>query len=325
LHWRKLVKIAVLSWVFLVFFMPIGHGADVVVTESREIIGNTHDGRIQGADTNYADCWNSVTGTVDDGNPIMGVGQLIRTTYRINRLFLFFDTTSIASGANVTDAQLSLYFWSDKSDTDFNVTVQTGATNYPHEPLQSLDFDRTKYSGNGGVWDTSSYTSAQYYNISLNADGRGWIQPANYTSFCLRSSRDIAGTQPSGFENMYCYGADTYSYSPPYPIAPTKLYVTYSYIQVEPEPPSASTDPSYTPPPVIDIPEIVPPKIPSFGYWLIGAGLAVVAIGAVVARKPRTRKARGAKATRGGGSRGVRSKVHRRPRNLKKVPKTKWD
>jgi len=271
------------------------------------IIGELDEGQIRGSSTNYLTAWNSETGDVADTTPLLEVGQYVRAPdYRITRLFLFFDTTSIPSGATVSEAQLSLYFWSDKSTTDFNVTVQQGATNYPHKPLTTSDYDRTHYSGNGGVWDTVNYVSAKYYNITLNEDGRGWIQAANMTSFCLRSSRDIAGTSPSGFEYILLYAHETEGYTQSYPFAPPKLYVTYSYVYTEPEPPAGHT----TPEELEDAEPFIPtPKItiPSWGYALIFGALGLVAVGSIVSSATSGRR----------GIRGVKAKPRTyRPRNL---------
>jgi hypothetical protein len=125
---------------------------------------------------------------------------------------LFFNTSSLPANANITNATLSLYKWTDSSSTDFDIIVQNGQPTYPHDPLQSSDFNKNYYSGNGGSLNTLNFVDGRN-NISLT--NYNWIKKEGITKLCLRSGREINGTAPTGNEHITVYssekGAPTYA------------------------------------------------------------------------------------------------------------------
>jgi len=140
--------------------------------------------------------------------------------YYVWRGFVFFDTAILPDDANVTEAKISLYLEFDFSNTDFNITIQNGQPTYPHKPRVSADYYYGHYSGDGGQFNTSGI-AAGYNNITLNTDGRGWINLQDITKLCLRSSRDINSDVPTAEEYVAFYSReDGESKSP-------KLYITY--------------------------------------------------------------------------------------------------
>ena len=163
------------------------------------------------------------------------IGQRkVSTKYYIYRSYLYFDTSSLPDGATITSANLSLYGSVDTSTTDFDISVQHGMPTYPHDPLVVGDYDKTFYDGNGigGSLSTASYVITGYNNISLNATGLSWISVTGTTKLCIRSSRDISATAPTGDEYV-----TVYSYEKGAGYRPT-LYVTY----VSSGPPDVTTN-----------------------------------------------------------------------------------
>jgi hypothetical protein len=120
---------------------------------------------------------------------------------------VYFDTSSLTSAVTITGATLKLYGSFDYSITDFNITVTSGMATYPHDPLVVADFDKTLYTSGGGTLGTASFSTSGYNDITLSATGYGWVSQTGTTKFCLMSSRDIAGTTPTGLEwvNVFAY------------------------------------------------------------------------------------------------------------------------
>ena len=102
--------------------------------------------------------------------------------------------------AKITKVILSLYGDMVRMDEgDFNMVIQNGQPNYPHNLLVLSDYDRSKYSNNGGQIAASAISIGAYNNITLNSNGRNWINKGGITKFCLRSSMDIATTTPGKY------------------------------------------------------------------------------------------------------------------------------
>lgn len=137
------------------------------------------------------------------GNNTQRVGQLyITSTVYISRSFLYFNTSTIPDSTIINSAKLRLYGITDGSTVDFNLTVLSGQPTYPHDPLVTSDFDRTFYLGDGGNYDTSSgWSTVAYNNITLNSDGKSWINKTGVTKLNIQSSLDIASSAPTG--NQY--------------------------------------------------------------------------------------------------------------------------
>ena len=139
------------------------------------------------------------------------VGQVLSFGfYRIYRAYVYFDTSSIKG--NILSAKLWLKQkgW-EIDDWDFDVVIQSGMPTYPHNPTVAGDYDRTKYSGDGGSKNTSEwYPPADTWKaIDLNATGIGWINVGGETKFCLRSSKDIDAVAPSGTNTITFGGGET--------------------------------------------------------------------------------------------------------------------
>lgn len=137
----------------------------------------------------------------------LSIGQ--KTAYEIYRTGIFFDTSSISIYSIIDSAKLTFVLIWDGSDTDFDIVIQNGQPTYPHKPMETLDYDYTLYSGNGGSINTSLLPPNDYpFDIDLNATGLTWINKGGTTKLMLRSSREINGDVPTGFELVQLYSFD---------------------------------------------------------------------------------------------------------------------
>jgi hypothetical protein len=182
----------------------------VVIDPTIKVYPTTSDGHISNSSTSYTTAWTATTGAISSTSTTLSIGQQppgIFPTYYVYRGYLFFDTTTLPSNAYIDNATLSLYKSTDYSTTDFLITVQNGQPTYPHDPLQTGDYGKNQYSGNGGVINTSDLVNG-YNNITLTNDGKSWLNQAGITKLCLRSNRDINGNTPTNNEYVKIYTSE---------------------------------------------------------------------------------------------------------------------
>ena len=179
------------------YALTVGDSASWI-SEEWVFYSTLSDGSIENTGANYLDTHNATTGTIRNNVETANIGQVRDVDFTIWRTFLFFDTSRIPDGAAITSAMLSLYGHADGSDENFDVVVQNGQPTYPHDPLEPGDYDNTHYGDNGGLLNTSNFKTDNYNDITLNEDGRSWIDKTGTTKFCLRSSRDNENIEPSG-------------------------------------------------------------------------------------------------------------------------------
>jgi hypothetical protein len=190
------------------------------------IYSSVSDGDIYKEHATYNTAWVATSGAIDRAGLSNSIGQIYYTGdkyYTLLRGFFFFDTSSIPVDATITLAILSLYGNSDGSGTDFLLTIQNGQPTYPHDPMVNGDYAKANYGGDGGSFNTTGWSAVGYNAITLNADGRSWIQKGvgALTKLCIRSSLEIAGTAPIGDEYISYWAAEKGAgYQP-------KLYVEY--------------------------------------------------------------------------------------------------
>jgi hypothetical protein len=142
----------------------------------------------------------------------LNIGQKFDTgtsTYNIYRGFLYFDTSTLPFGAMITAATIYLSPNLDNSVLDFNVTVQNGQPTYPASPLVIADYNRARYSGNGGTMNTLGLTADTYGSLPLNATGLTWINQSGTTKLCLRSDREIGELGPASNENVIFHNVNS--------------------------------------------------------------------------------------------------------------------
>ncbi|HWR27473.1 MAG TPA: hypothetical protein VN377_03435, partial [Candidatus Thermoplasmatota archaeon] len=181
----------------------------VVIDPTLSVNSLSNDGYIYNFNTNYNTAWSASSGTIDSSATYLTIGQKsnggIPNTYYIYRGFVLFNTSTLPSNAYIDSAILSLYKKDDYSTTDFQLTIQNGQPIYPHNPLQTGDYGKSHYSGNGGSLNTANFVNGRN-NITLT--NLNWINKTGTTKLCLRSSRDINGNSPSGAEYINVYSAN---------------------------------------------------------------------------------------------------------------------
>ena len=181
----------------------------VVIDPTLTVYTNTSDGYLSDSDSDYDTVWPAKEGTVSDSEGFIAIGQTTPTAepvnYSIYRGFLFFNTSSLPSNAIIDNATLNFYKKDDYSTTDFVITVQNGQPNYPHDTLESVDYDKENYGGEGGGLNTTIFKDGTNEITLMNLS---WINKSSMTKLRLRSSRDINGTQPTGNEYVTIYSAD---------------------------------------------------------------------------------------------------------------------
>ncbi len=190
----------------------------VVVDPTLTVYSTASDGFISKTSGSYNTAWTASTGTISNSASYISIGQKKdpaappSLTYTIYRGFVFFNTTVLPSNAYLDNATLSVYKKDDYSATDFDITIQNGQPTYPHNPLQTSDYSKSLYSGNGGSLNTSRFSSG-YNAIQLN--DLTWINKTGITKLCIRSSRDISGTAPTGNEYVNVYSNEFLGMNPP--------------------------------------------------------------------------------------------------------------
>jgi hypothetical protein len=198
----------------------------VVIDPTITVTSSQNDGYIYKSSSNYETAWSAEEGTVSCEDSYISIGQskvdTFPSDYRIRRGFFIFDTSELPSNAYIDNAVLSLYKKDDYSTTDFTITVQNGQPDYPNDPLEERDYNKEYYSGNGGELNTVNFVNG-CNNITITE--LSWIYAGGITKLCLRSSRDINGTTPTGSEYVNVHSANIEEVQNPDPRP--KLIISY--------------------------------------------------------------------------------------------------
>lgn len=170
----------------------------------------------------YLSAWNALNGSTSEAPPVpLVLGQQVivngGTNYYIYRVGLFFDladyegwTPANITSYTVTAAKLELFVITEGAEWADNITIQADLTppinEHPALPIAERDYNRTYYSGNLGTLNVTGL-SPLAVNITLNPSGLSFINAVKDSyaggeidglTFMLRSSSDIAGTEPTG-------------------------------------------------------------------------------------------------------------------------------
>lgn len=164
--------------------------------------GSSGDGEVVGASSVYSTARSTSTGS-DDTATTASVGQrLVSTTYSVFRGFLVFDTSAIPDNAVISSATLLVTADTDLSvGADFNVQVYRYAWADTLASNREANYDGA-YGGaatlEGTLRDTSAgWSSGTQYSLAVDPAG---ISKTGTTRYALCSSRDVAGTTPTGIE-----------------------------------------------------------------------------------------------------------------------------
>jgi hypothetical protein len=194
------------------------------VTEAKTFYASIQSRDTYKTSSNYVTARLASTGNIGYATTYEYVGgqNYGGSQYTIYRAMLLFDTTVLPSDVSLTilNATLSLMFYYDFSNQDFNITVQKGQPAYPHIPIVNADYFCGYYSGDYGELSTVGKSTNTYYNISIT--DTSILAIGGTTKLALRSSRDIYANTPSTYEFLLIYGYSWGQSKMP------KLYVWYS-------------------------------------------------------------------------------------------------
>jgi hypothetical protein len=139
--------------------------------------------------TAYANCsvsrfgsiWSEVrssgTGSVVTQGTVYGAGGTKGSTYRIERMFLFFDTSNLPEGATITEAYIDLY----KVAGDYSQEVALFA-GYQSGIVTLDDYDAYGTT----LFGQSVAGTLGVRRIILNAAGKSHLNKTGWTKFCVR-------------------------------------------------------------------------------------------------------------------------------------------
>lgn len=114
--------------------------------------------------------------------------------YSIRRLCVYFDTSSIPAIATVTSATLKIQFRAIYTNVAFDVVIQNGQPDYPHNPIEEADYYYDNYSDDEAVINTDDIVTIAYNSLVLPTD---WVTKAGETKVMIRGSHEIAATAPT--------------------------------------------------------------------------------------------------------------------------------
>jgi hypothetical protein len=182
----------------------------VVIDPTITVTSLSNDGYVYSSSSTYNTAWTATTGTISSTSTSLFIGQdktsSIPPSYYDYRSMLLFNTSTLPYNANISSAKLSLFKFSDNSTTDFTITIQNGQPTYPHDPLQTGDYAKSHYSGNGGGLNTTGFVNG-WNNITLT--NTSWLTKQGETKLCLRSNKDISGTTPTTHEYVKVFSGNS--------------------------------------------------------------------------------------------------------------------
>jgi len=155
-------------------------------------------GRVENIDYATARDATSADGVWPAG--LIFVGQrFISPNYATFRGGVVFNTSGLPDTALIISAVLKIY-----CESNFylrGVQILNGQPTYPHVPMELEDFDRTKYSGNGGETTLAGgWASSGPVTFNLTSEGLSWINRTGNTKFIFMSSNDVNNIPPTTSE-----------------------------------------------------------------------------------------------------------------------------
>jgi hypothetical protein len=180
----------------------------VTIDPSISLYSLLQDCSIYGSNADYPTVWNALSGTLSNVSSSIIGQRLTLGTYTIYRSFLYFNTNNaIPIGSEILSSSINIYVTSTFLGTKrVRIQYNNNSNMSPHNPPNIYDYNRANYSGDGGSKKT--FSTMRYNAIPLNATGLSWINRTGITKFCLRTSTDITGTQPTGNERITYYSAN---------------------------------------------------------------------------------------------------------------------
>jgi hypothetical protein len=142
------------------------------------------------------------------------------TLFQVWRAYIAFDTSSIGATSTVTQDNMKLTVLADNSTVDFDVQIakydwsawnggsDSAKMEVAYDGCLAADADDSIWRNTNGISQNTQYTSG---NLST-----AWVSKTGTTYYGLRSSRDVAATEPAGAEHIRVCSANhaTESYRP---------------------------------------------------------------------------------------------------------------
>lgn len=180
----------------------------IVVDPSLSFYSGEQDCYIGGRGTNYNTIWTASSGSLGNTTTMYFGQYKSGLTYYIYRDYFFFNISSISSDFNIVAATINFYVIMISKAGTVNVVVQNGQPVHPQNPPVAGDYDKSFYSGDGGILAYGGVTINSYNALPLNTTGLSWLNRTAMTKLCIRSSTDISGTAPAGDQRILFYAAN---------------------------------------------------------------------------------------------------------------------
>ena len=183
------------SPVTVIFYPSAGDG---FVNKNNASWDTTHDA-LTGASANYI------------GNTFGVSSGKASLKYKIQRVFLPFDTSFLPDNASITDAKLKVYVTTklnnDNDGDDFVTVVQ--ATEPSVTALTTADYDLAGSINNPteGIdtterKDITNVPIKAYLVFNLNSTGKNWISKTGFTKLALREGHDVKDSPFIGIDGQ---------------------------------------------------------------------------------------------------------------------------
>jgi len=198
-----------------------------------DFAGSTADGYVYGDNADYPTAratsvaYNSTAVTVYLGQ------YLSAGTYKCDRAFLKFDTSSIPDSDIIQRVNLKLTCNSDNSDTDFDVQIIKQDWS-AQDPLSDANREAAYDNCLAGTQDDNIWRNTngivlntQYTSGALST---AWVNKTGNTYYSLRSNRDLNATTPTGYEYISWAAAEhaTPAYRPVLAVLYGLTFVAFS-------------------------------------------------------------------------------------------------
>lgn len=156
-------------------------------------------GNIPAANAAYA----TAHGAANGDEVVLAEGDVYnKTGYVVGRSFLYFDTSSIGSGATILNATFSFYT-NQQSEVNAGQTTLHIVEGVQDDVLALADFgDHLTKTTSGGSIAFAAIQDDTTNTIILNSTGRGWINKTGTTKLCLRLAGDIDNSTPTGDNSL---------------------------------------------------------------------------------------------------------------------------
>lgn len=166
--------------------------SNVINNTTVDIYGGSGDGRVYHEDSAWDDVKDAATGTsASTADATANVQSLLDSgTYKIQRLFIYPDLSSIDDDVELLNATLKVYA---ETDNGAEIYVVKGTQ---EDSLTTADYDAQGSTSFGSI---SSVTLNQYNDITLNSDGIEELKSklGGTAKLCLMTGLDFGDVAPT--------------------------------------------------------------------------------------------------------------------------------